>query len=215
MPAAFRSSPQAQAMQQQSAIPPQRVAPAYGLPRFSTERGQQDLNTLALPPAPPTDVPPERPVTPQAVVYGAPPATFQSGVNVVGPAMPQSGIQTGGATSPQAEVYGAVPATLYSGVHGTGPSTLPPRIVQAGGVASPHPDMHTIDTDLEAIFDARGNTGPVNGTPPLPISPSPSSPPSPTFIKCHACGSLNPITTPERPIVIRCGTCGTEGCLAQ
>ena len=151
-------------------------SPDYTLPQFSTEKGSQDLNLPALPPA----------------SGGAAPGDMSAALQG------QSAVSTPAAPT---VIEGPRPAPL-------------PRIVNQDAPSEARSDLTEIRSDLESIFGGNGKEGSSGTAAPQIVSPAPV-PPSPMFIKCHACSSLNPVTTSERPTVIKCATCGEEGYLAQ
>ena len=177
--------------------------PSYNLPRFSTEQGKQNLNRMALPPAmiDNTGLGTEPAPAPRIVPSPAP-AT---------PIRPSIQAPVSGTTQP------AVPQTPIE-------SAPAPRIVQEQvGVAGSLPGQ-TGQGQTEYISPGQtGNTGELDeifqqkGTA-MNQSSHPSSnlipPASPDFIKCHACGSMNPILTKERPTIIVCTSCREQGYLA-
>ena len=194
--------------------------PMYSLPSFTSSQGTQDLNLLALPPGPEqgpaqfpemvqqptaspafpdfwTSSPGIPPVNEQPLPGQQLPQQEHQVLPSVPPAMPEP---AGGAVSmgiePTMEHYPLPPEPQIPGT----PSPVTPPIVAESDAPPPiaPPEL------------------PVPTTPePPPVVSENETPPAPLSVQCHGCGSMNPVTTNERPTIISCTVCGTDGYLAE
>ena len=203
--------------------------PNYSLPRFSTEQGNQNLNRMALPPAmidnaalgsgpapaprivpSGTSVTPTRPSVqpPSSVTPIRPSNQPPSSATPIRPSnQPPSSVMAPQVVQPNSASSIPTPRIVHEGTGGEGIS--PTQTVQnQTEYISPSQAGNT--GELDSIFQQKGTTMNSSTLQAGSIMP----PASPDFIKCHACGAMNPILTKARPTIIACTSCGEQGYLA-
>lgn len=175
-----------------------QMAPNYSLPSFSTEGGTINLNLLALPPAAEDEKRADGMIDMNAAMPSPQPVSFTSApfepLAVPQPAAPEQKIPT------------VVPPAYTMA-----PKAIPPSAPPAESSGK------NVNNVLDDIFGQHPGKEPhlPPAEPPLPVQPPPLSniPPTPAApsIPCHACGTINQVTTNERPTIITCSSCGAQG----
>ena len=170
--------------QYQQNVSPQQVLPGYTLPPISTDQGTQDLNLMALPPAP-DDLPMSQAEPTQAAAQAFVPS---AGTAFIAP----DPFPVEAAVPPVSEPQLSVQDLFAIPEPAAPPAAGPPSI--------------------DDLFDTA--TLPPLPPTEQPISPPPPAaevPVQPQSVQCHSCGAMNQVTTNERPTVITCPVCSAQG----
>ena len=169
---------------------PQQALPSYTLPPMNTEQGMQDLNRMALPPAP----------------------DQETGHLFTGQGeSPQPAAQT---FTPSTGTAFVPPGP--SPIEVAPPPGLEPPLSGPDLFAIPEPPASTVTAtpSLDELF----NTALPPLPPTEPPSPPPEAAETAVqaqSVQCHSCGAMNQVATNERPTVITCPVCSAQGYLAE
>ena len=204
----------AQPQQQLPQYPQPQPELQYLLPSFPTDDGNQNLNLMALPPGPDPEAPPAQNVLDlTAPLPGIPSLTSPS---VSGPELPGIPDMTIPPHQPEPSAQDLLPWDSIFSSTGQPPMPSPssPDPVPPSPVA-PDASMDGIfGPDSEPEPPLPGVEPPVptpTGPPESPAVAAPSPVPEPLTIQCHECGSMNEISSNERPLIVTCPVCSTQG----
>ncbi|MDP7264466.1 MAG: hypothetical protein QGH39_02795 [Candidatus Thermoplasmatota archaeon] len=185
-------SPQGQAQPQYLSVPgPQQALPGYTLPPISTDQGMQDLNRMALPPAPEVD---------SGQLFTGQAETPQPAAQAFAPASSNS-------------LFAPEPFPVET----ASPPLPEPQMSVPDLFAIPEPPTSAVTgtPSIDDLFDT-ATLPPLPPTePPSPPPAADEATPQAQSVQCHSCEAMNQITTTERPTVITCPVCNAQGYIGE
>ncbi len=210
-------------------------APNYLLPSFTTDQGLQDMNLLALPPAPEYEdvtygtmgndpIADHNPSTavpvPEIVApYPVPPSSQE----IQSPAIPFPDVTPEIATqypTPAPEIDpSAVASGNYPAPETAAPSPMPPSSPNIVPPAVP-PPITSVGSEASSYDDLPGIPAAPSPLPPEAPQPLGQEPPASgqsvfSNVQCHVCTAMNLLTTAERPTIVTCTSCGAQGLVTE
>jgi len=180
------------------------TSPTYSLPVSSTQEGTQNLNLVALPPAIADEETPGQAHTEGDGVTGAE-SQDTPDQHATSPAEDQKP----DAISPATEAsMSETPATASQAPQSTEPEATAPDAISPATEASM--------SEIPATASQAPQSTEPEATAPDAISPATeASMPDLPNVQCHACGSMNPVESVERPVTVTCASCGEQGYLSE